>query len=185
MAAAVLTALSLTTVPIPAASAASPVPDVATVEGQQVHYDGEMNNATNFAAAGETLNFSVDYTGFVAGTYETTVNCVDQESQVVATVVPAEAPDGVVDYTANTPSNVNAACSIRVRRTLPAEDYAEPDRYVLVILVPPTMSLLGYQNTSGSAFYPLVAGHPDYWTARFVADHPAAATMTVRTLSGK
>jgi len=180
---AVVTALVTTLAPMSGASSALMVPDVATVNGNAVKYvEQEGHYATAYAIRGETLHFTVDYTGKTLGTYETQVSCVDQENQYAQTVVTDEPAVGVVEYTATTP-DTPYACSIRVRKIAPSG--IEYDRYLRVELVQPSAEIYGFQNPSGSAFYPLVADHPDSWTANFQTTHPARATVIIRTLSGK
>lgn len=177
----VIAAMVAITTPIAPASAVSLVPDVATVRSQTMHYN-EDGVATAFVIRGEAFSFSVDYTGRTTGTYETRVMCVDQEHQIATTEVPTAAPNGIVSYTANAPAD-GFACAIVVRKVAPRS--FENDRHVEVLLLPPALTLAGFENPSGAAFYPRVADHPDYWTARFGASHPSVATMTVRTLSGR
>lgn len=176
-------AIVATIAPITVASGALLVPDVATVNGKPVKYvEGYGHYATAYAIRGEDLHYSVDYTGKTPGTYETQVSCVDQENQYTQTVVTEDPAVGVVAYTATIPDSPYS-CSIRVRKIAPTSiDYG---RYLTVGMVPPNAELYGFQNPSGSAFYPLVADHPDSWTANFRTTHPAKATMIVRTLAGR
>lgn len=180
---AVAATLVATLAPSTGAVGALLVPDVATVNGAPVKYvEDQPWYAEAYAVPGGELRYTVDYTGKTPGTYETWLSCVDQENQYAETEVTTDPAVGVVEYTATTPEGPTG-CSIHVRKVAPTS--ISYGRYLKIRMLPPAAEILGFQNPSGSAFYPYVPERPDSWTASFVSSHPARATMVVRTLTGK
>lgn len=176
----VLTALTLAAssslVAATSAVATTPTGAVVTkVGGFPVKYGSDRNGLTE-AAHGTATTLTVDYSTAAAGTWTIDWTCGSGPwDHHLSTVVPDDAPDGVVVYAIDT-SAPSTHCTFLVQGP------GMVPYFVRLLQLDP-IAVDRFKSPTGPTVYPTVTA--DSWIARFQTNSPADVTTTVRNRAGK